>query len=141
MPRVTQPARTANPPATARRDMLRCCPRCNQRRTATQFPSDAPVCGACLPRWQRQNSAASSTGTLKAPAADAAPRQSERSNRAKTSRRGYSTVELIAELEWLLTWDTAAHIAARLGTTVAALERRVYRAHRLDLASKLRVSA
>lgn len=123
--RVAQRCRTTNPltPSARRRALLRLCPRCNQWRTATQLASDAPVCGACLPRWK--------------PAMTEGPQPL---NAASPPQR-WSTAELLTELEWLLTWDTSSRIARRLGMTVIALERRAYRANRPDLARKIRAAA
>ena len=125
MSRVAQRCRTTNPLTSSarRRAFLRPCPRCNQWRTATQFASDAPVCGACLPRWK--------------PTVTEVPQLQNK----EILQQRWSTAELIAELEWLLTWDTSSRIAHRLGVTVVALERRAYRANRPDLARKIRAAA
>lgn len=64
---------------------------------------------------------------------DIATRQSV--NERNRARNEAARQALIEDVEWLLATETAERVADRLGTTVGALSRRLYRAGRRDLAA------
>ena len=122
LPTVVAPPAGGNRYASsARRVRWRLCPRCGQWRSPGQFPSDQPVCGGC-------------DAVLAARAARAAG--------VVERRYPLRGAELGAEMEWLLDSSLlpAEIIHATRSTSVAALERTLYRGGRADLASRLRAA-
>lgn len=121
LPILTMPSAGGKQPSRARRGrrtLLRPCPRCGQWRSRAQFPDAAVACGACV---------------------ETLDRRLERAAGAAERRRPLRGDELHAEVEWLLDAGEIPEAICRAvrSPSCDALEQRLYRAGRADLARRV----